>query len=183
MSLGLAIGAFPDVFGSSVKAQRLKTSSLRWRTDRDCLERLQATVYFPSWSRRIIPELVCSPPPAPLAVVFGYCHATGRSRRCGGAAWAAHGAAAFRVLNSPSPFAPHITSSPPPPIKNPLRGGGHFRPRPVGGFQKSISRWRGRSGPPGWPPLLPGRGGSCEHCARASLPCPGRHGSARRPRC
>jgi hypothetical protein len=65
MSLGMAVGAFPAVFASSVTAQRPTTSLFQWRTDRDCLERLQATAYFPSWGRRISPKLDCSPAPAP----------------------------------------------------------------------------------------------------------------------
>jgi len=46
-----------------------------------------------------------------------------------------------------------------------------------------LSRWQERSEPRGWTRQQPGRGGSCEHCARASLPCPGQHGSECRPRC
>ena len=47
----------------------------------------------------------------------------------------------------------------------------------------SLSRWRELAEPQEWTQQQPGRGGSCERCARASLPCRGWRGSAHQPRC
>ena len=46
-----------------------------------------------------------------------------------------------------------------------------------------INRWREPAEPQEWTQQQPGRGGSCERCARASLPYRGWRGSAHQPRC
>ena len=67
--------------------------------------------------------------------------------------------------------------------KPPLCRGGFGSTQAVRPRGDWINRSQVRLGPRGWTGQRRGRGGSCERCARASLPCPGQRGSAHRPRC